>query len=156
MTEESAESRLAALGYPLYDIPAPGAIYKPVTVSGRIAYVSGAVPIAGGVLKFAGKVPTDVSVEHAKEAAALCAANNLRMALQHLGSLDKISRVLRLTGYVNATPTFEDAHLVINGASELLRHVFGDAGIGARSAVGMAQLPLGSSVETELILEVRE
>lgn len=154
MGNKSAESRLIGLGYPLDDIPAPGAIYKPVTVSGQIAYVSGAVPMTRGVLTYAGKVPTEISVEDAAKAAALCAANNLRMALHHLGSLEAVKRVLRLTGYVNASPTFEDVHIVINGASELLRHVFGDAGVGARSALGMNQLPLGSSVETELILEL--
>jgi len=155
MTRNSPDSRLSALGYSLDDIPTPGAIYKPVTVTGRIMYVSGAVPMATGRLRYAGKVPTDISVEDAIQAAELCAANNLRMVRQDLGSLEHISRVLRLTGYVNSAPTFTEAHLVINGASELLRHVFGDAGIGARSAVGMAQLPLGSTVETELILELK-
>ena len=154
MTDSSAESRLEALGFPLADIPAPGAIYKPVTVTGQIAYVSGAVPVAGGVLKFKGKVPDDIGLEAAQRAAALCAANNLRMAYQHLGSLGRIRRILRLTGYVNSSHEFTDQHIVINGASELLREVLGDAGIGARSAVGMAQLPLGSAVETELILEL--
>ena len=155
MTPNSPDSRLAALGYQLDDIPAPGAIYKPVTVTGRIMYVSGAVPVASGTLNYAGKVPGDISVEDATKAAALCAANNLRMVRQYLGSLERVNRVLRLTGYVNVDPAFTNAHMVINGASELLRHVFGDAGIGARSAVGMAQLPLGSAVETELILELK-
>ena len=152
----TAEARLEALGYPLDDIPGPGAIYEPVTVTGRIAYVSGAVPMAGGVLKFKGKVPDDVSLDEAKRAAALCAANNLRMAYQALGSLQLVKRILRLTGYVNSSPAFTDQHLVINGASELLRQVLGDAGVGARSAVGMVQLPLGSTVETELILELHK
>lgn len=147
-------ARLESLGYPLDDVPAPGGLYKPVTVIDTIAYVSGAVPVARGILQFAGKVPSDLDLTTAQRAAALCAANNLRMACQALGSLNRITRVLRLTGFVNSEPHFTDQHLVINGASELLKEVFGDAGIGARSAVGMAQLPLGSAVETELILEI--
>ncbi len=147
--------RLESLGYPLDDVPAPGGLYKPVTVMDTVAYVSGAVPVARGNLQFAGKVPSDLDLTTTQRAAALCAANNLRVACQALGSLDRITRILRLTGYVNSEPDFTDQHLVINGASELLKEVFGEAGIGARSAVGVAQLPLGSAVETELILEIR-
>ncbi|MCY4171230.1 MAG: RidA family protein [Bacteroidetes bacterium] len=146
--------KLESLGYPIDDIPAPGGLYKPVTVVGCIAYVSGAVPVSQGLLKFGGKVPSDLDLATAQQAAALCAANNLRVVYQSLGSLDSIIRVIRLTGFVNSQPDFTDQHLVINGASELLKHVFGDTGIGVRSAVGVAQLPLGSAVETELILEL--
>lgn len=152
----SADDKLEAMGYPLDDVPGAGAIYRPVVVTGRTVYVSGAVPIAGGQLASKGKVPSQVTLEDAKRAAALCAANNLRVVRAHLGSLGKIERVVRVTGYVNSDPDFTDQHLVINGASELLRDVFGEAGVGARSAVGMAQLPLGSSTETEMILELRE
>ncbi len=149
------EQKLEALGYSLDQAPAPGAIYKPVVVSGTTVYVSGAVPTDGGALN-KGKVPSEVSLEEAQQAAALCAANNLRMVRQAVGSLDRIARVIRLTGYVNSDPDFTDQHLVINGASQLLREVFGEVGVGARSAVGMAQLPLGSTTETELILELGE
>ena len=150
------EAKLEALGYPIGEAQAPAAIYKPVVVTGTTVYVSGAVPVEGGTLVFKGKVPSDVSLEDAKKAAALCAANNLRMVHHAIGSLDRIARVIRLTGYVNSDPDFTDQHLVINGASELLRDVFGDAGVGARSAIGMAQLPLGSATEVELILELKE
>ncbi len=146
--------KLESLGYSMDDIPKPGGLYKPLTVVGSIAYVSGAIPVSEGQLLFAGKVPTDLSLNTAQQAASLCVANNLRFVYQSLGSLDGIVRVLRLTGYVNSEPDFTDQHLVINGASELLKYVFGAAGIGARSAVGVSQLPLGSAVETELILEV--
>ncbi len=146
--------KLESLGYSMDDIPKPGGLYKPLTVVGSIAYVSGAIPVSEGQLLFAGKVPTDLSLNTAQQAASLCVANNLRFVYQSLGSLDGIVRVLRLTGYVNSEPDFTDQHLVINGASELLKCVFGAAGIGARSAVGVSQLPLGSAVETELILEV--
>ena len=135
---------------------APAAIYKSVVVTGKTVYVSGAVPTDDGSLRYKGKVPSEVSLEDAKKAAALCVANNLRMVHQAVGSLDRIARVIRLTGYVNSDPDFTDQHLVINGASQLLREVFGEVGVGARSAVGMAQLPLGSTTETELILELGE
>ena len=150
------EQKLEALGYRIGQAAAPAAIYKPVVVTGTTVYVSGAVPTDGGTLMFKGKVPSEVSLEDAKKAAALCAANNLRMVHHALGSLDRIARVIRLTGYVNSDPDFTDQHLVINGASELLREVFGEVGVGARSAVGMAQLPLGSTTEVELILELKE
>ena len=149
------EQRLEALGYSLDQAPAPGAIYKPVVVSGTTVYVSGAVPTDGGALIYKGKVPSEVSLEEAQHAAAWCAANNRRMVRQAVGSLDRIARVIRLTGYVNSDADFTDQHLVINGASQLLREVFGEVGVGARSAVGMAQLPLGSTTETELILELK-
>jgi enamine deaminase RidA (YjgF/YER057c/UK114 family) len=150
------ERKLEALGFPLDDVPAPGAIYKPVVVHGNTVYVSGAVPMSGGKVVSKGKVPSEVSLEAAQQAAALCAANNLRFVRQALGSLDRIERVIRITGYVNSEPDFTDQHLVINGASQLVAEVFGEAGIGARSAVGMAQLPMGSSTEVEMILALKE
>ena len=150
------EQKLEALGYPVDDVPGPGAIYKPVVIHGNTVYVSGAVPIAGGKVASRGKVPSDVSLEDATKAAALCAANNLRFVIKELGSLDRIDRVIRVTGYVNSDPDFTDQHLVINGASQLLVDVFGDAGVGARSALGMAQLPLGSSTEVEMILALKD
>ncbi len=149
------DKKLEALGYPLADVPAPGAIYKPVVVHGTTVYVSGAVPLAHGELVSPGKVPSQVSVEAAQSAAALCAANNLRMVIQALGSLDRIARVLRVTGYVNADIDFTEPHVVINGASQLLIEVFGeDAGVGARTAIGMAQLPRNACTEVEMILEL--
>lgn len=149
------DKKLEALGYPVDDVPGPGAIYKPVVIHGSTVYVSGAVPVAGGKLASKGKVPSEVSLEDAQKAAALCAANNLRFVIRELGSLDRIERVIRVTGYVNSDPDFTDQHLVINGASQLLADVFGDDGIGARSAIGMAQLPLGSSTEVEMILALK-
>ena len=151
------ENRLETLGYPLDRVPKPGAIYTPVLVDGTTAYVSGAVPFDGdGNLASHGKVPSAVSLEAAQKAAALCAANLLRVIRQELGSLDRIERLLRLTGYVNSEPDFADQHLVINGASELLIAVLGEEiGKPARTAIGVAQLPLGSSVETDLIFRVK-
>ena len=148
------ERKLEALGYSLSKTLSAGAIYRPVVVDGTTVYVSGCVPFDGDKnLASKGKVPSQVSLEDARKAAALCAANVLRLVRQELGSLDRVERVLRVTGYVNSDADFTEQHLVINGASQLFVDVFGDAGWHARSAVGMAQLPLGASVEVEAILK---
>jgi enamine deaminase RidA (YjgF/YER057c/UK114 family) len=152
----TCDKKLESLGYPLDKIPGVGAIYKPVVIDGTTIYTSGAVPFDGDVLASKGKVPSQVALEAAKKAAALCAANVLRAVRREIGSLDRIERVLRTVGYVNSDPDFAEQHLVINGASELLRDVMGsDAGIGVRTAIGMAGLPLGSSVELDLILKLK-
>lgn len=150
------DQKLESLGYPLDRRLSPGAIYKPVVIDGTTAYVSGCVPFDGDKnLVSKGKVPSQVTLEDAKKAAALCAANILRLVRQELGSLDRVDRVLRVTGYVNSDPTFTEQHLVINGASQLFVDVFGENGMHARSAVGTAALPLGASVEVEAILKLR-
>lgn len=149
------DRKLESLGYPLDCVPGVGAIYKPVVIDGTTIYTSGAVPFDGNVLTSKGKVPSQVSQADAKAAAALCAANILRNVRLSIGSLDRVQRVLKMIGYVNTDPDFTEQHLVINGASELLREVFGDDGIGVRTAIGMAALPLGSSVEVDLILQLK-
>ena len=150
------DQKLESLGYPLDRIPGVGAIYKPIVIDGTTVYTAGAVPFDGATLVGKGKVPSEVSLEDAKKHAALCAANILRNVRKHVGSLDRVERVLRTVGYVNTNPTFTDQHLVINGASELLIAVLGDdAGVGVRTAVGMAGLPLGSSVEVDMILKLK-
>jgi len=153
---DERERKLESLGFPLDRKLSAGAIYKPVVVDGTTVYVSGCVPFDGDKnLASKGKVPSQVSLEDARKAAALCAANVLRLVRQELGSLDRVERMLRVTGYVNSDADFTNQHLVINGASQLFVDVFGDAGWHARSAVGMAQLPLGASVEVEAILKLR-
>jgi enamine deaminase RidA (YjgF/YER057c/UK114 family) len=133
----------------------PGAIYRPVVLDGTTAYVAGCVPFDENQhLTSKGKVQSQVSVKEAQQAAALCAANILRLLRQELGSLDRIDRVLKVVGFVNSDPDFTDQHLVINGASQLLVDVLADAGWHARSAVGMASLPLGASVEVEAIVRI--
>jgi enamine deaminase RidA (YjgF/YER057c/UK114 family) len=150
------DETLESLGYPLDRLPLPGAIYKPVVIDGTTVYVSGCIPMDGGRnLASRGKVPSQVSVEDAKRAAALCAANILRLVRKEVGSLERVERVLRVTGYVNSDPDFTEQHLVVNGASQLFVDVFGEAGMHARSALGMAQLPLGASVEVEAILKLK-
>jgi len=131
-----------------------GTLVDALAIVGNILYASGQVPFDGPDLTSIGKVPSQVGVEEATKAAALCAANVLRAVRRKIGSLDRIERVVRITGYVNAEPDFTDCHLVINGASQLVRDVFGDAGRHARTALSLAQLPLGVSVEVEMILQL--
>jgi len=133
-----------------------GAIYRPVVIDGTTVYVAGCVPFDDEQkLTSKGKVPTEVSLEEAKKAAALCAANILRLVRREVGSLDRIEKMLKVVGFVNCAPTFEEQHLVINGASQFLVDVLGEAGWHARSAVGMASLPLGASVEVEAVLKLK-
>ncbi|HEX8914320.1 MAG TPA: RidA family protein [Humisphaera sp.] len=149
------DKKLESLGYPLDRVPPIGAIYKPVVVDGTTVYTSGSVAVDGTVLTVKGPVPSKVSLEDAKRAAALCAANILRNVRNHVGSLDRIARVMKTIGYVYTDPDFHEHHLVINGASELMREVFGEDGVGVRTAFGVAALPLGSSVEIDVILQLK-
>jgi enamine deaminase RidA (YjgF/YER057c/UK114 family) len=148
------DQKLAALGYPLERTTPEGKLVDPLAIVRGTVYASGQVSFDGDRLVSKGKVPSEISVADATTAAALCAANVLRAVRKQIGSLDGIMRVVRITGYVNSDPTFTDQHLVINGASQLVRDVFGEAGRHARTAIGVAQLPLGSSVEVEMILEL--
>ncbi|HZZ42496.1 MAG TPA: RidA family protein [Tepidisphaeraceae bacterium] len=149
------EQKLIALGYPIERTTPEGKLVDALAVLGSTVYASGQVPFDGDQLTSKGKVPSEISSADATRAAALCAANVLRAVRKHFGSLDAIERVVRITGYVNSDPDFTDHHLVINGASQLVRDVFGEAGRHARTALGMAQLPLGASVEVEMILELK-
>ena len=148
--------RLAELHYPL-DVATPeGSLVEAVTVDGFMVYASGQVAFNGDRLAFVGKVPSEVDPASAKIAASLCAANVLRAVRRKLGTLDYIARVVRITGYVNSDVNFTDQHLVLNGASELVLAVFGEAGKHARTAIGVSQLPLNSSVEVEMVLRLNE
>jgi enamine deaminase RidA (YjgF/YER057c/UK114 family) len=149
------EQKLIDLGYPIERTTPEGSLVDAVAVSGSIVYASGQVPFDGDRLVSKGKVPGQVSPDDAARAAALCAANVLRAVRKHVGSLDAIERVVRITGYVNSDPEFIEQHLIINAASQLVRDVFGEAGRHARTALGLAQLPLGASVEVEMILELK-
>lgn len=148
------EKKLALLGYPPDQRTPEGPLVEAVRLDGSVAYASGQVPFLNDELVSRGKVPSEVSVEEAQRAAALCAANLLRAVRRAVGSLERVEYVIRLTGYVNADPDFTDAHLVINGASQLVLDVLGDAGKHARTALGMSQLPLGASTEVELVVRI--
>jgi enamine deaminase RidA (YjgF/YER057c/UK114 family) len=148
----SRDAILERLGYPLDRTTPEGKFIEPLVIDGTTIYASGQVPMDGTELKYKGKVPSEVSVADATIAAALCTANILRAVRKAVGSLDHVTRVVRITGYVNSDADFTEQHLVMNGASQLVRDVFGDAGRHARTALGMAQLPLGAAVEVEMIL----
>ena len=148
------EARLRELGIELPDAPAPAASYVPTIRSGSLLYVSGQVPMENGSVRYLGKAGVDVSLDDAVAAARLCAINIIAQVRQALVDLDRVIRVIKLTGFVNSTPDFTDQPKVINGASDLMVDVFEDKGPHARSAIGVASLPLGATVEGEAILEV--
>jgi enamine deaminase RidA (YjgF/YER057c/UK114 family) len=152
----TAEHRLAELGIVVPQLPPPVAIYVPAVRTGRVVYASGQTPTIDGVLQVRGRLGEGVSVEEGQRAARLAALNCLAEVRALLGSLDAVSRVLRLTGYVASAPGFGEQPYVMNGASELMEQVFGDAGRHARSAIGVAELPFGAPVEVELIVEAAE
>jgi enamine deaminase RidA (YjgF/YER057c/UK114 family) len=148
------EQTLASLGITLPTAPAPAGSYVPVVISGSLAFVAGQVPMEDGKIKFKGKVGKDLTLDAGQEAAKLCTINALAQLKPALGTLDRISRFVKVTGFVNYEPGFVDHPKVINGASDLLVKVFGDKGKHARAAVGVGSLPLGSAVEVEFIAEV--
>lgn len=149
------EARLEELGLTLPEAGAPIANYVPFTISGKTLYISGQVPRKAGAIFPVGQLGAGVSMEEAKAAAAQCFLSIIAHAKVAVGGdLDKIARVLRVTGYVNSAPGFGDQPAVINGASDCAVAVFGDAGRHARSAVGVAALPGGAAVEVEAILEL--
>ena len=151
---QTREELLESRGYLLAETPAAAGIYTPVVIHDGIAYLSGAVPATPTGLTATGSVPSEVSVEDAIKAAEVCGANLLRVFARDAGPLSRITRIIKLTGFVNSDPDFTDPHLVINGASQLLIDVLGEAGHHARSAVGMATLPVGAAVEVEMIAAV--
>ena len=150
----SVTSRLADLGVTLPAVATPLAAYVPAVRTGNLVYTSGQLPLAGGEIAHTGKVGADVTPEQAKAAARVCALNGLA-AVHALVGIDAVVRVVKVVGFVNSAPGFTGQPGVVNGASELFGEVFGDAGSHARSAVGVAELPLDAPVEVELIVEVR-
>ena len=147
------EARLAELGSPLPELAKPVAAYVPAVVSGNLVFTSGQLPFTGGVLPETGKLGASVSPEAAKGYARQCALNALAAVKSVIGDLDRVTRVVKVVGFVASTPDFSGQPGVVNGASEFLGEVFGEAGQHARSAVGVPVLPLDSPVELELIVE---
>jgi enamine deaminase RidA (YjgF/YER057c/UK114 family) len=151
----SPQERLAALGLTLPEVARPQAAYVPAVRTGQHVYVSGQLPIADGKLLATGKVGAEVDAERASALARVCALNALAAAASAAGGLGGIARIVKVTGFVASAPGFGGQPEVINGASELLIEVLGEAGRHARSAVGVAELPRNTPVEVELIAEVR-
>jgi enamine deaminase RidA (YjgF/YER057c/UK114 family) len=146
-------ARLAELGLELPAVAAPAGAYVPAVVTGNLVFTAGQLPFVDGVLPATGKVGAEVSVEEAAGFARRAALNALAAAADAIGSLDRVTRVVKAVVFVNSAPGFTAQPAVANGGSELLGEVFGDAGRHARRAVGVAELPLGAPVELELILE---
>jgi len=145
--------RLARLGLRLPSVATPLAAYVPATAVGGLVFTAGQLPMVEGSLAATGKVGAEVSSEDAAGLARVCALNALAAAASVAGGLDRITRIIRVLGYVASAPDFTGQPGVVNGASELFGQVFGDAGTHARSAVGVAVLPLDAPVEVELIAE---
>jgi enamine deaminase RidA (YjgF/YER057c/UK114 family) len=145
--------RLAELGVELPAVVAPLAAYVPAVRTGNLVYTSGQLPMIDGALPQAGKVGAEVTAEEAKDLARTCALNALA-AVHSLVGVDSVVRVVKVVGFVASAPGFNGQPGVVNGASELLGDVFGDAGVHARSAVGVSELPLNAPVEVELFVEV--
>jgi enamine deaminase RidA (YjgF/YER057c/UK114 family) len=149
----TVEERLAAMGLTIHEVIPPVAAYVPAVVSGRYVYTAGQLPFIDGVLAETGKVGAEVTPERANELAAICALNAIA-AVKSVVPLESVVRVVKVVGFVASAPDFTGQPGVINGASNLLLEAFGEAGAHARSAVGVAVLPLDAPVEVEVIVEV--
>ena len=152
----TVSDRLAELGITIPAVTKPAGAYVPAVVSGNLVYTSGQLPMVDGALPAAGKLGAEVSDEQGKALARQCALNGLAAVASVIGSLDRVTRIVKVVGFVASDPSFTGQPGVVNGASELFGAVFGDAGVHARSAVGVAALPLGAPVEVEVVLHVRD
>ena len=149
------DARIADLGLDVPEVAAPVANYVGFVQSGNLVFISGQVPIKDGKFQFQGKLGESMSVEDAQAAARLCAINIIAQAKAACdGDLDRVQRVVKLTGFVNSTGDFTDQPKVINGASDLMVEVFGDKGRHSRAAVSAASLPAGVAVEVEAVVEI--
>lgn len=150
------ERKLQGMGIVLPEVPAAVANYVPCVLSGRILFVSGTTGTVDGKLPYAGKVGAEVDVEDAYRSARLCGLNHLAMLKQFLGDLDRVTRIVRLVGFVNGAPGFSDQPRVVNGESDLLVSLWGEAGRHARAAVGTSGLYGDAPVETVLTVEIAD
>jgi enamine deaminase RidA (YjgF/YER057c/UK114 family) len=150
----SANARIQELGITLPEVAKPAGAYVPAVQSGNLVFTAGQIPLVEGKLIATGKVGKEISVEEAKSIAGVCALNAVAAIKGVVGDLDRVKKVVKVVGFVASTPEFTQQPAVINGASELLEQIFGDSGIHARSAVGVAVLPLDAPVEVELVVEI--
>ncbi|CAJ1369675.1 enamine deaminase RidA (YjgF/YER057c/UK114 family) [Labrenzia sp. EL_208] len=150
------ENRLKDLGVSLPEAAAPAANYVPFVKTGNQLYISGQLPMMDGKIQVTGKLGADVDLESGKSAARFCAINLLAQAKAATGNLDKVTRLVKIVGFVNSTDDFTDQPQVINGASDFLVEAMGDKGRHARSAVSAASLPFGVAVEIDAIFEIED
>ena len=148
------EKEIEKLGHLIPKVAAPIAAYVPAKQTGNLVFTAGQLPMVNGELISKGLLGQDVEIDEANKAARICTLNALAAIKGAIGDLDRIKQIVRVVGYVASVPTFTQQPAVVNGASELLLEIFGEAGKHARSAVGMAVLPLNASVEIELTVEV--
>src|SRR5258706_2334516 len=150
----SSEARLKALGIELPAAPKPAANYVTATRSGRLVFLAGQGPLADGEVVYRGKVGADLTEEQGYQAARLTILNSLAILRQEVGSLDEVTRIMKLLAWVRSADGYQRQHMVVNGASDLLVEIFGERGRHARSAVAAHELPLGIAVEIEMVVEV--
>ena len=149
------EQKLQSMGITIPDTPKPVAAYIPAIQTDNLVFTSGQLPMVKGELKFKGKLGTEISKEQGYEAARICALNALSAIKGVIGKLDRIEQVVKVVGFVASAEGFTEQPAVVNGASEFLQEVLGEKGVHARSAVGVAELPLGTPVELELIVKIK-
>lgn len=150
------EQRLEQAGYALPAVGKPLAAYVPTMRDGNTIYTSGQLPVVDGQLAATGKVGEAVTVEDAQRFARICVLNGLAAIKAEVGDLDKITQFTKVVGFVSSASDFDEQHVVVNGASEFLGEIFGETGTHARSAVGVAMLPMNAPVEVEMIVQVAE
>jgi len=151
----SFEKKLREMGITIPEAPKPVAAYVPAVKIDKYVYTAGQIPFVEGKLKYKGKLGKDLSIEEGYEAAKISAINCLSAVKSLIGSLDNIEKVVKVTGFVNSAPGFNEQPKVVNGASEFLGEVFGEKGAHARSAVGVNELPLDAPVEIEMIVKIK-
>ncbi len=147
------EEKLQEMGLEIPEVAEPVAAYVPGVKADGLLHISGQIPFVDGELEYTGKVESEVSVDEAYEAARICCLNGIGVIKSELGELCRVKRIVKISGYVNSDPEFTGQSQVVNGASDLLGEVFGEAGSHARAAVGMASLPLGAAVEVEFLVQ---
>ena len=148
------DEKLAALDIILPTPPKPAGSYIPVVKTGNLLFVSGQIPMKEGKVIFQGKVPVNITIDDAQKAAKLCIVNALAQLKAEIGSLDKISKIVKVSGFVNSSQDFAEQPKIINAASDLLFEIFGDKGKHSRIAIGVTSLPLNSAVEIDMIVEI--
>jgi len=151
---DSPEARLRALGIELPAAPRPAANYVTAAQSGRLVFLAGQGPLVGGEVRYRGRVGIELTEQQGYDAARLTILNSLAILREHAGSLDRVTRIMKLLAWVQCEHGFQRQHLVVNGASDLLVQVFGERGKHARSAVAAHDLPFGIAVEIELVAEL--
>ena len=148
------EEKLKSLDIELPHPPKPAGSYIPVSIIKDLAYVSGQIPMLSGKLRYTGKIPTPRTVEDGKSSAKLCAINALSQLKVKIGDLDRIAKIVRVSGFVNSSPDFTEHAQVIDGASDFLYQIFAEKGVHTRIAVGVSSLPLDATTEIDMILEL--